>query len=1386
MRKILILFIMITNIITFSNDFPKEYRTERESKERRVCNIEKRKVGEKKNPAYENCMTSIAIDEDTCEEYNINIDVYEDVEVCHWESYDEYRDVWTGKFVTRDAAERFNVVARQRAEEAVGNKITLTAEERRDQKKTGRDESYYLNRRIEKAKSKIFESIDDYGKNTGNDATNNRVLLNDLVDINVKETIKEIVAEYNNDELTIQEHRFASSKQARKIHEELYNLPKNVKYYNTNKPVDGTKEPIILDYGSLPSISEIQSGRPIYIRNNTITNSNNESSGSNYDEPNIYVISFDGNGEESGTTPSNIEVKEYRYFTIPDNIGNLTKEGYKFIGWNTRNDGRGITYMPGKSIIIKNSLHLYAKWEVVNKVLIPNIENSDTTNNNVFKIRFINNEYSRINGNDTILVNKGESINNIPNIVIDRGYILKEFIDNNNVIRTEEEVKNFIPTENLNLLVVTEKDKRIPKKVIPIGVLIPATPNNLSTIPNRPRVIYNNIDVYVGDVVNVDDFVNREGLDRYIILWEEEPNTSSSGITEGRVYLIDAITKEIFDGYPKGKINVLPIPVLTYKNNRTKAINNEILVDDLISNKLDDRYTIEIINEIDTSTIGTKVVNLKVIDNITGKYWENYTTDILLTENLDNLNWNENPEVYVGDDVNDLNIIINSNNIPEKYNITIIRKPDTSISNDNSEIEIRISNPTSGSSWTVTKNIKVLNIPNLEYKDDRRKEINNNIIYEDVVLNKLDERYIIEINNEIDITTIGLKDVNLKVIDVKTGRYWTHYNTNINLFEILKELDYINNNDIYIGDNITVDDVINPNNIPQEYEIKILTNPDTNTSGDNKPFKIEISNPSSGSVWEIDREINVIEEPSLIGNLWIYQNDKFPNDKGREFINEISVDLNDKFIRRYDIKFISPGDVSKIGTTKFTYQIIDTVKNRTFIKTIDVNVIEEIINPTINQNVEYFVGEYPKISDLINNISDEYTLEILNYNDFEELRKTPGNKIAKLKIKSKITDKIWHYDVILNYNEKIIDLGILIWEVGEILTLDEIKTIKNIDTDMNLVLRVPNKLRYDVIEEYNAEILIYDNDNVYTVGELKIKVVDNISINELDKIDKGNKIYLINEINNISNKMISKLSKSDLNKKSNLWIEKSGSNYKYIANHNMRIIGGKIGYDKNIFKNILLGGYLGYDRINFNLTDKSIENSYNIGAYLGGKKNIINEINLIYGLTGQYNFITGNLNFKNVRNDKINYNFKSNNIIINSFVGSVHKLNDESNLNLIVGSTTIFNFNNDIKNRKQNINVNNNITNEIYASIGVKRNTNKFDLYGSLKLGYIYGKTHYLLNDIKFNKKIKKYDITTNFGYRYKLNDENKIGFEVYYKNNDAVFKSRYGLKLNYEHIFEK
>ena len=80
-----------------------------------------------------------------------------------------------------------------------------------------------------------------------------------------------------------------------------------------------------------------------------------------------YNISYDGNGNTGGSAPADdIEYEVGMTVTVKTNSGDLSRDGYSFIGWNTEADGSGTDLAPSSTFSMgAEDETLYAQWETV-------------------------------------------------------------------------------------------------------------------------------------------------------------------------------------------------------------------------------------------------------------------------------------------------------------------------------------------------------------------------------------------------------------------------------------------------------------------------------------------------------------------------------------------------------------------------------------------------------------------------------------------------------------------------------------------------------------------------------------------------------------------------------------------------------------------------------------------------------------------------------------------------------------------------------------------------------------------------------------------------------------------------------------------------------------
>ncbi len=94
------------------------------------------------------------------------------------------------------------------------------------------------------------------------------------------------------------------------------------------------------------------------------------------------TVFFDDNDSTSGSTPADIKRAEASTVSVPYNTGILSKDGYRFIGWNTESDGTGTSYAEGDTFpMTAEDITLYAEWkasEFTNVALNKSAEQSST------------------------------------------------------------------------------------------------------------------------------------------------------------------------------------------------------------------------------------------------------------------------------------------------------------------------------------------------------------------------------------------------------------------------------------------------------------------------------------------------------------------------------------------------------------------------------------------------------------------------------------------------------------------------------------------------------------------------------------------------------------------------------------------------------------------------------------------------------------------------------------------------------------------------------------------------------------------------------------------------------------------------------------------------
>lgn len=73
---------------------------------------------------------------------------------------------------------------------------------------------------------------------------------------------------------------------------------------------------------------------------------------------NAYTVTYDGNGNISGTAPATQDKTHDVALTLRRNTGELARTGYTFSGWNT--SASGTSYAKGASYTANAAVTLYA------------------------------------------------------------------------------------------------------------------------------------------------------------------------------------------------------------------------------------------------------------------------------------------------------------------------------------------------------------------------------------------------------------------------------------------------------------------------------------------------------------------------------------------------------------------------------------------------------------------------------------------------------------------------------------------------------------------------------------------------------------------------------------------------------------------------------------------------------------------------------------------------------------------------------------------------------------------------------------------------------------------------------------------------------------------
>lgn len=87
-----------------------------------------------------------------------------------------------------------------------------------------------------------------------------------------------------------------------------------------------------------------------------------------WQEEQLYDVVYDGNGHTAGEVPVDVSCPYAKQSSIQVlTHGDLRKDGYEFVHWNTQKDGSGSSYKANDTLIMDGATTLYAQWKKVDQ-----------------------------------------------------------------------------------------------------------------------------------------------------------------------------------------------------------------------------------------------------------------------------------------------------------------------------------------------------------------------------------------------------------------------------------------------------------------------------------------------------------------------------------------------------------------------------------------------------------------------------------------------------------------------------------------------------------------------------------------------------------------------------------------------------------------------------------------------------------------------------------------------------------------------------------------------------------------------------------------------------------------------------------------------------------
>ena len=906
---------------------------------------------------------------------------------------------------------------------------------------------------------------------------------------------------------------------------------------------------------------------------------------------------------------------------------------------------------------------------------------------------------------------------------------------------------------NINKNILQNFDKQTSTNIFPINNN--SNKNNIKVIKNKSylikyniflitTVLYHKYYIKINDIITDINEINNISVIEYNLIKKEnkiininiDPGNDNFILINNNNNIPQRLTSTLF----KDIQNILILNVSLNKKFIIKKVNfYEKFMLITIKNK----------SIYDKLSYKNKILYIIIYDILRNKYPEDYIEDILIYNLLyNNFYKNKKNNIGITEDIEDINNTINNIYVYNESNIKnfiftknlnyylkkmiepIDKQDKDEIENDNTnDNKNEEGNHIINKQKYPKKSNKRKNISNTPLKKRKRKlnnkskkQIISNIIYENFLGLKDNEKYIKQIDNK---KNDSINNINKNNEEDNLKNIITNNNTN--------NIPLNNNN----KKNVKLD-IEN-----KENETKIITDKNNNANDDNKKIKINNDN----YLQNLDEiSISIESDNDKNENIITSNNNNIINNTKKNTENNILQDNNENGYKdnnennnisnnnleiNIDDKDINNHNNNNINNHNFE------CNNKNTEKILNKDNKYKNNNDTINKN-----------DILINNTKDN----ILINNTTESNNTENNNNIHE---NNNIVNKIICNNINLNRNKNIDNRNCISKSIDKISIVNESNILLNNNTLGNIENKNKNNIIYDKIKDKEiVNLKIFDNINKenFTEKDNKNNLVHNNNtdikvFNDINNViidDKNNKLDNLNKNNSFDNKLENKIDQNlilseNLNTNNHIGINYSNNIINNIENNNHtnnNTSNSEIKNINNISDNI--NNNTNYNFSNDNLINTNfIDNKTDINKY-NNKNNTINNNKII---NNNFEYIVKNI----ISNKKIeNKNIISNSNFIKSENLDISKtLNDNKYYNNT--EIEISNTDNNILPEKKNFgNINNdnyiNNTQNNSNCIITNNNNNKLDIFNK-----IYNddskENNFLLHNIEFtNIKVNQSD----------------------------------------------